>query len=287
MDKSAMYSTIVEGVMITDYFKSKPVMVHTADIVYYVTPTSWKGDPGGHIGEFDVFFYVVEGEVILSVGTRYFSIKSGQMAFLPRGKMRRYAQVSDNLKMFEVRFIAELNGNNLMECLGINENNLVISVPDNEKMFQLFLTAHREEANRDSIFEVICSENMLSIIRIFTETSKRKNHLSQHDFNMFEKLITYMQENIDKTITITDLTNIAHMERTYLIKKFKKIYEVPPLTYFSNMKYHKAVELLLNSKLTIEDISLSLGITDVSYFSRWFKKNCKKSPSEFRKLFLR
>lgn len=282
-----MYSTIVEDVMITDYFKSKPVMVHTADVAYYVTPTMWKGDPAGHIGELDVFFYVVEGEVILSVDSNYFSIKPGQLAFLPKNKMRRYAQVSDNLKMFEVRFIAELAGNNLMKCLEIKDNNLVVTVPDNEKMFELFLNAHREEANRDSIFEIICSENILSIIRIFTETSKRKNHMTQHDFNMFEKLIAYMQENIDKTITITDLTKLVHMERTYLIKKFKKIYEVPPLTYFSNMKYHKAVELLLNSNLTIEHIALALGITDVSYFSRWFKKNCKKSPSEFRKLFLR
>ena len=234
-----MFRTIVGGIMITDYFKSKPVMVHTADVAYYVTPTMWKGDPAGHIGELDVFFYVVEGEVILSVGTRYFSIKAGQLAFLPRGKMRRYAQVSDNLKMFETRFIAELAGNNLMESLGISENNLVITVPDNEKMFELFLTAHREEANRDSIFEIICSENILSIIRIFTETSKRKNHLSSQDIDTFEKLINYMQENIDKTITINDLTKIAHAERTYLIKKFKKMRQKMRQTNFQAIKIVK------------------------------------------------
>lgn len=287
MDKSAIISTIVEGTMITDYFKSKPVMVHTADVVCHVSPEAWNGDPSGHIGEFDVFFYVVEGEVILSVDSNYFTIKPGHLAFLPRGRMRRYAPVSDVLKMFEIRFVAELAGNNLMGSLGINDNNLVITVPDNEKMFELFLKANREEVNKDPIFEIICSENILSIIRIFTETSKRKSHLSRQDIDMFEKLINYMQENIDKTITINDLTKIAHTERTYLIKKFKKIYEVPPLTYFSNMKYHKTVELLIDSNLTIEKISHTLGITDVSYFSRWFKKNCNMSPTEFRRLFHR
>ena len=96
-----------------------------------------------------------------------------------------------------------------------------------------------------------------------------------------------MQENIDKTISINDLVKIAHVESTYLIKKFKKIYEFPPLMYFSNLKYYKAVELLINTNNSIESIANSLGITDAAYFSRWFKKNCNMAPTEFRRLFLK
>lgn len=269
------------------FFKSKPLLIHIADIVFHLSSSMWKGDPAGHIGEFDTFFYVLEGEVILSIDSQYYSVKSGQMAFLPKGRFRKYTQASDRFVMYETRFIAELDKNNLMESLGVTENNLVITVPDNEKMAELFLTAHREEVNKDSFFEITCSANILSIIKIFVETARRKYLLSQSDIELFEKIINYMQENINSTITINDLAKIAHIESTYLIKKFKKIYGVPPLTYFSNIKYHKAVELLLSTNNTIENISNSLGITDVAYFSRWFKKNCNMSPTEFRRLLQR
>ncbi len=54
---------------------------------------------------------------------------------------------------------------------------------------------------------------------------------------------------------------------------------------FSTFRMHKAMELLLIAEANIEDISKMVGIEDSAYFSRWFKKNCGLSPSEYRKLF--
>ena len=263
------------------------ISVNPRRFILRVPPTIWKGDPTGHIGKHDVFFYVLEGEVILFVDSRYYTVKAGQMAFLPRGKMRKYTQVSNQFRMYEAQFYAEINGENLMSALGVNENNLVINVPDNEKMAELFVSSSHTELNKDTIYDVMASYNILNIIKIYVETLRNKLALPERDMEIFENMINYMQENLDKPITIDELSKITHIESTYLIRKFKKAYGIPPLSYFSNIRYHKAVEMLISTNESIENIAKSVGINDVAYFSRWFRKNCDMSPTEYRKLFLR
>lgn len=266
-------------------FSSKGISIQPVHISFHVPPGSWKGDPKGHIGKYDTFFYVIEGEIILFVDSKYFCVKSGQLAFLPKGKLRKYTQVSDKFVMYEARFEAEIDDENLMETLGVTENNFVVSIADNKRLTELFITAHREELNKDPIFHLTCSANLLEIIKIYTETARANYSYTHKDIVIYEKLIGYMQDNLDKSITLGELENIAHIEGTYLIRKFKKAFGIPPMAYFGNMKYHKAVELLLNSDLPIEAIGASIGIQDGAYFSRWFRKSSNMSPSEFRRLF--
>ena len=87
----------------------------------YVPPMVWKGDPIGHIGTNDTFFFVLEGECFLKVESEYSVIKSGQLAFLPKGKMRSYTQVSNAFSMYEMSFSANVGERNLMEIFGMTD----------------------------------------------------------------------------------------------------------------------------------------------------------------------
>ena len=60
----------------------------------YSTPITWKGDPVGHIGKKDAFFYVVKGECYVRIENESFIIKEGELAFLPEGKMRTYSTIN-------------------------------------------------------------------------------------------------------------------------------------------------------------------------------------------------
>jgi hydroxymethylpyrimidine/phosphomethylpyrimidine kinase len=46
---------------------------------------------------------------------------------------------------------------------------------------------------------------------------------------------------------------------------------------------HEAVTLLENSRLTIQEISDSLGFSSQAMFSKFFRNNCGKSPTQVRK----
>ena len=114
--------------------------------------------------------------------------------------------------------------------------------------------------------------------------SAAKNSKTQFDEqDMLLPVVDYMHENYNRYISISELAEIFYMHPTYLIRKFKSLYGVPPLVYFSNIKIKKAIDLLSSTNLTIKEVASKLGMDDASYFSRWFKKHIGFSPLEYRK----
>ena len=83
----------------------------------YVPPIVWKGDSVGHMGEYDLFFWVLEGECFLRIDSQNYIIRPGQLAYLPKGKMRAYTHASERFSMYEMAFSATSDAKNLMETL--------------------------------------------------------------------------------------------------------------------------------------------------------------------------
>lgn len=248
----------------------------------YVPPLVWKGDPIGHIGKNDTFFYVLEGECFLKVESEYSVIKSGQLAFLPKGKMRSYTQVSNTFSMYEMSFSANVGERNLMEIFGMTDGDFVVSVENTEEMRSLFESSYRTEMHKDALYDLSWCSSALSIINIYLNL-RRKHDGTGKAF--FIPVVKYMEEHLTKQIKVEELASLVYMEPTYFIRRFKMALGLPPLTYFIRMRMYRAMGYLSGSNLSIEEISALVGISDSAYFSRLFKKFCNTSPSEFRKVF--
>ncbi len=248
----------------------------------FIPPMVWKGDPLGHIGGTDVFFWVLEGECFLRIDSEYSIVRAGQLAFLPKGKFRSYTHTSEQFTMYEMAFSASVDGQNLMEAFGMCDGNFVVDIENKNEMSRLFESAYRKELNKNPLYDIIWCSNILTIINIYCEARGAKK---ENGRLYFSEVIQYMENNLDKSVKIDDLASIVYMQSTYFIRKFKKEFGVPPLTYFSQLKLYKAMELLITTDLSVEEISFRLGISDSAYFSRFFKKICKTTPTEYRKAF--
>ena len=55
------------------------------------------------------------------------------------------------------------------------------------------------------------------------------------------------------------------------------------MNYFNSMKMRRAYELLTKKNIQIQEAAEQIGIQDLSYFSRIFKKYYTLSPSEVKK----
>lgn len=263
-------------------FKLNELTVKPLDISLYVPPIVWKGDSVGHIGQRDVFFWVLEGECFLSIDSQNYIIRPGQLAYLPKGKMRAYTHASERFTMYEMSFSAQANGEELMEVLGLTEHNFVVDIPDTAEMSTLFENSHRKEMFKNPIYDVAWCANVINIIRIYTE--ERQKQSPEKDL-VFKPVLQYMTQNINKSIKTEDLAELIYMQPTYFIRCFKKQYGMPPIAYFNRMKIYKAMGMLAGTDLTIEEISEEIGIADTSYFARLFKKHCSISPTKYRTEF--
>lgn len=258
--------------------KIKPVSVHL-----YVPPILWKGDRKGHMGEHNVFFFVLEGECFLSVDTQSFIVKKGQLAFLPKGKMRMYTQASEKFSMYEMRFEAKVNDDReLMEVLDLTEQNFVVDVENPDELRMLFENSNRDELFKNLVYDVAWCGNIINIINIYATQRQKQN---DSDYIFFRPVFEYMTLNLANSVRLEDLAAIVHMHPTYFVKKFGEKCGMPPLAYLNNIRMYKAMSLLAATEESIEKIAKEVGIPDASYFARMFKKHTGISPTEYKNIF--
>ncbi len=93
----------------------------------------------------------------------------------------------------------------------------------------------------------------------------------------------YLQAHFCEDISIQDLAKSYGYTPPRFIAIFNKHYGAPPKNIILQRRISKAQQLLLQSDLSVGEISLACGYEDALYFSRIFSKYCGVSPAQFRK----
>lgn len=93
----------------------------------------------------------------------------------------------------------------------------------------------------------------------------------------------YIKLHLHRTITLEETANKVFLSPYYFSKLFKSEVGITFIAYVNHQKMIHASELLRNSDLTISHIAQSLGFTQMSYFSKTFKKEFEMTPKEYRK----
>lgn len=247
----------------------------------FIPPISWHGDPIGHVGTYDTFFYIASGEISLIIDDESFILREGDLAFLPRGRMRTYSNMSRSITLYEMNFEAEINGENWYNALLADDGKFVVKPENPDEVKQLFEYSVRYEFNKNMIYDVIHCSNLLKLFGIYVaEKTKQKTATC-----FFDATTRYMKENLGRTIKTSELSRTVFMEETYFIKKFKKAFGDSPVTYLNKLRIYKSLTLLAKSDISLSEICHNVGICDPSYFSKLFKSYCGITPGEYRSIF--
>lgn len=97
--------------------------------------------------------------------------------------------------------------------------------------------------------------------------------------------LTYIRENLNNMIHISDLAQMENMSLSSYKKKFVQITGIPPGEYILQEKIRKSKDLLLSTQLSITEIAFEYGFSSSQYFATVFKRFCYMSPSQFRKVY--
>ena len=101
-------------------------------------------------------------------------------------------------------------------------------------------------------------------------------------YGRIQKAITYIEENYQKKPDNEYLSKLCYMSKYYFIKTFTAEVGITPQKYCTMIIIDKSKHLLDNTNMKIGDIAKAVGIDDVLYFSKLFKKTTGISPSEYR-----
>ena len=115
------------------------------------------------------------------------------------------------------------------------------------------------------------------IDKIEAEKSDRKRSL--------DEVLTHLNEHYMENIRLDILADQFHYNKEYLTTVFKKKYGLSIGEYVARLKIEDAKRQLRYTTKTMDEIMITLGYSDVSYFYRQFKKVEGISPGQYRKKY--
>ncbi len=95
-------------------------------------------------------------------------------------------------------------------------------------------------------------------------------------------ILEYLNRNINKEITIDELSVLFFFNKTYIMKKFKKELNITIHEYINTMRIYNSLPYFRDDNHIIS-IAFKNGFNSLEYFSEIFKKNMGVSPIIYRK----
>ncbi|MFE5323805.1 response regulator [Paenibacillus sp. NPDC056579] len=99
----------------------------------------------------------------------------------------------------------------------------------------------------------------------------------------FEQIEAFIRQHYSEDITLQEIADRHHMSESHFSRLFKQHVGSSFLEYLTNVRVQKAKELLVNPKLKIYEVAVSVGYQDSRYFSQIYRKYTGETPTEFRK----
>ena len=110
------------------------------------------------------------------------------------------------------------------------------------------------------------------------KTSPKPNDYRRH---MIDQVIAYIDHHYRRRITVNEIAQMVRCTPNYLNTVFGHLTGQSIHRYVMDKKLSVARDLLRDGDLQIKQIAYEVGFTDPLYFSRAFRKQFGKPPSQF------
>lgn len=254
------------------------------DIGYYPKAKYHYRKRDEAISEF-VFIYCVDGKGWYSVKNRRYDVHRDQYFILPAGEPHVYASDDDDpWTIYWIHFRGELaqyyvtNIHSPFDVTPTKKSRILNRINLFEEIFQSLDHSYAIENIR---YAMATFQHYLASLRYIQQYREAVANADNGN-DVVSMAIHYFEENIEHEITLKNVSDFVGKSPSHLSSVFKEKIGYSPLNYFTLLKIKKACEMLDNSGMKINQISLKLGYDDPYYFSRQFSKVMGMSPKSYR-----
>ncbi|PHM25161.1 helix-turn-helix transcriptional regulator [Xenorhabdus budapestensis] len=125
-------------------------------------------------------------------------------------------------------------------------------------------------------------EELLLLLSLGKQGSLLISVLRQLSNRQVERLQTFMEAHYLKEWRLNDFAREFGMGLTSFKELFNRVYGISPRAWISEQRILYAHQLLLNSGMSIADISLESGFSSQSYFTQSYRKRFGCTPNRAR-----
>lgn len=234
-----------------------------------------------HQHNFYEIMLVVEGSGIVYIDNRSHVVSQGNLIlYRPKQKHCEAAMPDTFLTCY---FFAIKGNSTLASIIGSAElPEIQTCQSDYLDFYSLFRMLIQESKNKecrfsDEITNCLCETIVLKILHLSSSP-----HIPSKINETVQTIINYIDAHYCERFYFQDIYKKMYINKYYASRVFKEHIGTTPAHYLIQKRLEHAKKLLDTSEMSIDDISNTVGYSDVYHFSRVFKENCGVSPQAYR-----
>ena len=146
-------------------------------------------------------------------------------------------------------------------------------------VFESFLTLIRRNSQGDA--KLLSNPSLLELL--FHISCAISNQEIKEIPQSISATLDFIHLNYHKSVTLDDLARLSGYSKSRFSHLFSETVGYAPKQYINELRLKSSLDMLLSTKLSIGEISVSCGFDDQLYFCKLFKKKYGVSPTQYRK----
>ncbi|CAN7378346.1 helix-turn-helix domain-containing protein [Paenibacillus sp. LjRoot56] len=228
----------------------------------------------------DMLILVTHGKVNYVVDGEPVHLEKGDFLYIRQGVKRSGTNAPDgpHVKYSSHFHLHTGQSGQEMKALSNVEPYRKVKAQQFDYVKQRFSTLAQHWFGQREHADIICTGIATELFGYFVqETSEERFGFAK--LRLMREVQDYISAHYRDRIRIEELSRLVDRAPNYVTQTFKEVTGMTPITYLHHIRVHSARDLILNTRMTIGEISEYLGYSDQAHFNRVFKKIMGHPPS--------
>ena len=166
--------------------------------------------------------------------------------------------------------------------LNMDEFYLLNSEDLAEAISRIIKVSTNDSKMKDVFAELALRELLLKLMQTQARQLVESHYRQMSAFHRFAAVIKYIKENLDRKISIEELSKLAYLSRPTFFRLFKREFGLTPVEYILKERINKAKELLADPACSVSAACYQSGFNSVNHFIIKFREFEAVTPLKYK-----
>ncbi|WP_102401119.1 helix-turn-helix domain-containing protein [Haloimpatiens massiliensis] len=269
-----------------NYMTELPIAISMINIIQY--PIHWHDS-------IEILF-VLKGSISVTIETEKYEVEEGEIEIINCDEAHSIKAIQEENKVL----LFHLDPNffekyfNDIRNIFFYTNSSEEGAQEEEKYYILrrYLSILVCEAiQKVDKYEDNIEENLVELlyhlINNFHQLMYERETLKDNDeqFKRYDRIVRYIYSNYKDKISLQEIAKKEFLSSDYLSHEIKNTVGYSFKDFLNLTRVEESIKLLLDTDMTVSEISEELGFSHIRYFNKHFKKHYNCTPLQYRKKY--
>ena len=133
------------------------------------------------------------------------------------------------------------------------------------------------------LFEIERIKSISNLAEIVLKHLLTENILKFDYDETLQKALTYIDTNLEKDLSIKSISKGINVSKSALYSKFHTLLDCTIGEYVNKKRIEKSTQMLVDTNMSIEEVSQKTGFSSASYYTKIFKQHMGITPLKYKK----